>query len=106
MSIRKTKSSNDNFKINQLDGSGKNIKVWKFNISRYVQNYLTRTQPLHDLRLSAPFYVNNEFSVPPSTTNSTRFFIINPSIVKGRVRVAGGTPGPQRMRLRLVYSKL
>jgi hypothetical protein len=91
---------------NQLDASGKNIKVWKFNISRYVQNYLTRTQPLHDLRLSTPFYINNEYSVPPSTATSTRFFIINPSIVKGRVRVAGGTAGPQRMRLRLVYSKL
>jgi hypothetical protein len=93
---------------NGTDGAGNKIKIWKFNITRYVQHVLTRTEPLYDLRMFAPFVVNDKFRPPGTTTDLTQVFIINPTIVKGRVRLAGGTPSgnPQRMRLRLIYSKL
>ena len=36
---------------NTVDGAGNPIRVWKFNITRYVQNILTKQEPLHDFRL-------------------------------------------------------
>jgi hypothetical protein len=55
--------------------------------------------------LYAPFVVTNQYGVPSAATGAIAFFV-NPTIVKGRVRLAGGTPGPQRLRLQIVYSKL
>jgi len=91
------------------DGLGNRIRVWKFNISRYIQHVLTRTQTLYDLRLYAPLFIFEEFGIPPNPDNIIRVDV-NPAIVKGRVRLHGNTsstdPNPQRIRLRLVYSKL
>ena len=90
---------------NSKDVAGNIIKTWKFNISRYVQHVLTHTQSLYDLRISAPFTLNEQFGLPPGTDQTYPLFL-NPSIVKGRIRVGGGNHPTQRMRLRLVYSKL
>jgi hypothetical protein len=91
-----------------FDAAMNPIKIWKFNLTRYVQHVLTGTDPLYDLRLFAPFFYTEKFRPPGSTTDVSPLLIVNPSIVKGRVRLAGGTPaaGPQRMRLRIIYSKL
>ena len=95
--------------VNAKDDSGNPIKVWKFNISRYVQHVLTRTQSLYDLRLSAPFTLNEQFGIPPGI-DQTVPIQVNTTIVKGRVRLLGNTgpadTNPHRMRLRLIYSKL
>lgn len=91
--------------VSAKDPSGNPIKVWKFNISRYVQHVLTRTQSLYDLRLSAPFTLNETFGIPPGTDVVYPMFL-NPFIAKGRIRVGGGNHPAQRMRLRLIYSKL
>lgn len=91
--------------VNAIDGFGNKIRQWKFNISRYVQHVLTGTQTLYDLRLSAPFSLNEQFGIPPGTDQTTSIFV-NSAIVKGRVRVGGGNHPTQRMRLRLIYSKL
>lgn len=92
-----------------VDQFGNKIRVWKFNISRYVQHVLTSTQTLYDLRLSSPFYLFENYGVPPGADNLIPVFL-NSTIVKGRVRLHGNTgstdPNPQRIRLRLVYSKL
>lgn len=91
--------------LNAKDASGNSIKVWKFNISRYVQHVLTHTQLLYDLRLSAPFTLNENFGIPPGIDVIYPLFV-NPYVAKGRVRVGGGNHPLQRMRLRLIYSKL
>ena len=91
--------------VKTTDGFGNPIRQWKFNISRYVQHVLTGTQTLYDLRLSAPFSFNEQFGIPPGTDQTTGVFL-NPTIVKGRIRVGGGNHPTQRMRLRLIYSKL
>ncbi|MES1214634.1 MAG: DUF4270 family protein [Bacteroidota bacterium] len=90
---------------NSLDPFGNIIKVWRFNISRYVQHRLTQTVPLYTFRMYSPFIVTNLYGTPPGADLTTGF-LGNSSIVKGRVKLAGGTPGPQRMRLRIIYSKL
>ena len=92
-----------------IDGAGRQIKTWRFNISRYVQHVLTGTQKLYDLRLTAPFTLTEQFGIPPGTDQTTGI-LVNSTIVKGRVRLVGNTgpldTNPGRIRLRLVYSRL
>lgn len=87
------------------DPTGNPIKVWKFNITRYVQNVLTRRQSLYDLRLFSPFSLNEKYGTPPGPDVNVTVFV-NSTTTKGRLRVGGGNHPTQRMRLRLVYSKL
>ena len=91
--------------VNAIDGLGNPIKVWHINMSRYVQHLVTHTLPLYNFRLYSPFFVRNQYGVPPAATALIGFFV-NPTLVKGRVRLAGGTAGTQRLRLRIVYSRL
>jgi hypothetical protein len=98
-----------------LDPLGKSIYTWRFNLSRYVQRIVNGTQPAYGLRVYAPVYTFNYFGgtgTDPGLQivirpNSTREFTGTPVI--GRVRLHGGDPthtNPQRMRLRIVYSKI
>ncbi|HPG11294.1 MAG TPA: DUF4270 family protein [Chitinophagaceae bacterium] len=93
----------------ETDLSGNPIKVWKFNITRYIQNYLTGELPLYDFRLSSPVVIKENYAVPPSTDQVLSVYV-NPSIAKGRVRLIGSTgagdTNPRRLRLRLIYSRL
>lgn len=103
--------------INTKDPSGNNINSWRFNLTRYVQHVVNNTEPVYDLRLSAPLYINELYR--PGTVGSTSnliteffgsFLPVNSAAGKGRVRLAGNTgtadTNPQRMRLRIVYSKI
>jgi hypothetical protein len=98
------------FPRSAIDPFGFPIKTWRFNISRYVQHILTKTQNSYDLRIWAPFDVINPFGAAIPSTQTPPIIRINPTIAKGRVRLAGNTgPGdtnPQRVRLRIIYSKL
>lgn len=89
-----------------LDAANNTVREWKFNISRYVQNVVKGTEPVYDLRLYAPYVAKNTFKI--GGTDYTTSFYINPVIAAGRVRVFGGTPlgNPQRMRIRIIYSKI
>lgn len=94
--------------FNTLDGSGRIVKTWRFNFSRYVQHVLTQTLPLYEFRLFAPYYVREQYGIPPILEDVTRLLYVNSTFGKGRVRLAGGGPvtNPQRMRLRIIYSKI
>lgn len=93
-----------------LDGSGNPIVVWKFGITRYVQNILTKKEPLHDFRLvSARSLYQRVRTGYASNTGEYTYFAtsINSQYAIGRVRVAGGNhPSAQKMRLRIVYTKI
>jgi len=94
------------FPVNAIDGSANPIKVWHFNITRYVQHLLTSGQPpLYDFRLYSPFNTQVQYGLPTEATGLVNI-PVNPTMVKGRVRLAGATPSSQHMRLRIVYSKL
>ncbi|MFI5128612.1 MAG: DUF4270 family protein [Chitinophagales bacterium] len=99
--------------INGVDVTGKAIKEWHFNLTRYVQHIVTGTETNYELRLVAPLYAIDQYvapepGAPPISFPPTVF--INPTIIKGRVRLVGNTstldPNPHRLRLRIVYSKL
>ncbi|AHF17398.1 DUF4270 domain-containing protein [Niabella soli] len=92
------------------DPSGNLVKQWRFNLTPYVQKYVNGIIPLYSMRLYAPAYTRlpagdvNALSgtqpliFPAGTTTYT------PAV--GRVRLGGGNHPTQRMKLRLVYSKL
>jgi len=93
------------------DVLGNDISYWRFDITRYVQHVVNDTEPAYNLRLSAPLYVRELYRAGSASSSSTLIQIpVNAAAAKGRVRLAGNTgPGdtnPQRMRLRLVYSKI
>lgn len=96
--------------FNSSDPSGNPIRTWHFNLSRYVQHIVNGTASVYDLRLHAPVYTYNQYYPNGSTTATTAYVGVNAAPVKGRVRLRGGdsspTPNPQRMRLRIVYSKI
>lgn len=80
--------------------------TYRFNITKHVQNIITRGAPNQVLRLYAPFetrpvtapYLNNNSNIPIVITQQGF----------GRLVAGGGTyPDPElRLRLRIVYSRL
>jgi hypothetical protein len=69
------------------------------------------TEPAYDLRIFAPFIAFDQYRPPVAgSTPSATQIGINPALAKGRVRLAGNTgtgdTNPQKMRLRIIYSKL
>jgi len=94
--------------------SGESVTVYRINISRYVQNVISKGDPLYTMRLSAPFYSvysNCTYGLPGFAKNvfpytSSSGFVDPPML--GQVRLAGGNhPNANlRMQLRIIYSKL
>jgi hypothetical protein len=94
---------------NTADASGNLIRVWKFPITRYVQNILTKKEPVHDFRLVSSVGITERLRTGYSTnTGDYTYFqsLINSRYAFGRVRVGGGNHPTQRMRLRIVYTKI
>ena len=98
--------------INTKDAAGNSINSWRFNLTRYVQHVVNDTEPVYDLRLFAPLYIRELYRPGNSGSPSVLVppFAVNNEAGKGRVRLAGNTgtadTNPQRMRLRIVYSKI
>jgi len=88
-----------------VDVAGNPIRVWKFNITRYVQNVLTKQEPLHNFRLYITQTATERMREGAiSNTGGYRYInvLVNPFHAFGRVKVGGG----QKMRLRIVYTKI
>lgn len=87
------------YRREKIDNTGNQIKYYNFNISRYVQQIVTKHTPNYNLRLYAPF--NLLYS-----QHSTTYIPFSNNIAFGRVRLGSGTNSTYKMRLRIVYSKL
>jgi hypothetical protein len=86
-----------------------NENRYTFNLSRYVQSIVTKKLRNHTLKVYAPFATLPYFesltgTVTPLPEN-LRFFINSP-IASGRVVLGGGSHPTQKMRLRIIYSKI
>jgi hypothetical protein len=93
----------------QTDDVGNLIRVWKFKLTRYVQNILTKKEPFTQFRLFTHRYVIDNIRADPYNNTgsfSTPPIKLNSNFVFGRVRVGGGNHPTQKMRLRIVYSKI
>lgn len=95
---------------NAFDGAGKTITVWKFNITRYLQNILLQKEPLHNFRLHTPYAVKLQRLRQNFSANTgdygTYSTYLNPYMSFGRVRVGGGNHPTQPMKLRIIYTKI
>ena len=85
-------------------GTLKLDNTYRFNLTRTVQGIITRKAVNREFRLSAPVRVSNYvggFSTPVTIG-------VNNAIAYGRVVLGGGNyvDPSQRMRLRIIYSKL
>jgi hypothetical protein len=81
-----------------------------FNLTRYVQNKVTKQSKNYALRLFAPQTTLDYYTYPKESgsviTANRIAFRINPQIAKGRAIVGGGSHPSQPMRLRIIYSKI
>ena len=87
-----------------------NVATYNFNVSRYVQGLISRTDSLFDFRLYAPVNDSIKFVQPyPYNKIYTTEYLSTglgnqPGI--GRVRLGGGAHSKFRMRLRIYYTNL
>lgn len=94
---------------NSADVSGNPIRIWNFNLTRYVQNILTKKEPLHNFRLLTHWYVTDRYRTDNGNNKGDYNFVnipVNSLYTVGRVRVGGGNHPTQKMRLRIIYSKI
>ncbi|HEX8334528.1 MAG TPA: hypothetical protein VF622_18025, partial [Segetibacter sp.] len=88
------------------------LASYKFNISRYVQGIVSRRDKNHLLLISAPTNDSLSYSPPyPFTGKPGSYYITTGSAnntADGRVKLHGGSTigNPNRMRLRIIYSRL
>lgn len=80
------------------DGLGSR-RFYNFNITRHVQQRLTKHTPNYTFRLFAPY----SFKYPQHFESDIPG---NNKIAKGRVRLGSGTNANYRMRLRIIYSNI
>ncbi len=89
------------------DDQGHPVARYVFNISRYVQNIVTKRANNDTLRLSAPYNIVNPTSYLDRCGQGVSSFIytIN-NIADGRVKLYGTGNTSRRLRLHVVYSIL
>lgn len=92
-----------------LDPLGNKVLQWRFNVTRYAQHLVSGKIPYYMMRVYAPAgtglplgdltpFVTSNFAIPQSN-----FYGIGGI---GRARIGGGSHPNQKMKLRIVYSKL
>lgn len=94
---------------NGVDGAGNIIRTWKFNITRYIQNIFTQKEPLHNFRLLTHHFIYDEMKTGNASNTGNYISVplqINSNLGVGRVRLGGGNHATQKMKLRIVYSKI
>ena len=100
------RTGNNTYDVN-LIGGRINDNKYTFNISRHVQNIVTNKRLNYTLRISAPFiarpYILDAFG---NKSAGPSLFLTNPSVAKGRVILAGGSHPTNKVRLRIIYSKI
>ncbi len=86
------------------------IAAYSFDMSRYVQGIVTRKDPVHTLRISAPTNDSILYREPYPQVAAVQVYYLGPQdgndVANGRVRLGGGTHTRFRMRLRIIFSRI
>jgi hypothetical protein len=93
------------YDINSIGGRLKNNK-YVFNISRHLQEIVTNKRPNYMFRIYAPFIASPYAPSPRTGRLEQTPFLVNPLVAKGRVIVGGGSHPTNKMRLRIIYSRI
>ncbi len=87
-----------------------NVATYNFNVSRYVQGLIARTDSLFDFRIYAPVNDSIRFvqPYPYNKIQTTEYLstILGNQAAIGRVRLGGGSHSKFKMRLRIYYTNL
>lgn len=84
-----------------------NNKKYVFNLSRYVQSIVSKQQKYYTLRVYAPFATRPWWQLPDgSNIKLPSPVFVNEPIANGRVVAGGGSHPTQKMRVRIIYSKI
>jgi hypothetical protein len=96
------------FPFRTLDPANNSVNAWHFNLTRYVQNIVNGKEPVYpSYRLLAPVETSIMYRFNAQSESVKRLLAITGTPAKGRVRLAGGNhPTIQKMRVRIVYSKI
>lgn len=82
-----------------VDKFGNQMKYYNINITRYIQNLVTRNLPNYKMRLFAPYTILYEQYGAGAVAYYNRFCY-------GRIKVGGGNNPDYKMRLRIIWSKI
>lgn len=86
------------------------VAVYNFNITRYIQGVVSRTDSIFNLKLLAPVNDSIIYVPPyPNNTLSSPMYISTDNAnlpAMGRVRLGGGSHSKFKMRLHIYYSDL
>ncbi len=87
------------------DGAGNTVGQYVFNISRYVQSIVTKSDNNAVLRLSAPYYIINSVGYLDRCNQPIAPFSFGMNaIADGRVKLNGTNNTASRIRLHIIYS--
>lgn len=81
------------------DNSGRSVVYYEFNVTRYLQQLVTKGTPNYKMRVFAPFTL---YYPQYSTTGYT----YGNRIALGRVKLGGGSHPEKPLKLVVIYSKL
>jgi hypothetical protein len=84
---------------NKTDQSGRNIKYYELNLTKYVQQLVTKRAPNYRFRLYAPYTIIYPQYYPFTYSYGNR-------LASGRVKLGGGKHPTARMKMVVIYSKL
>ncbi len=88
-------------------GGALNNKKYVFNLTRYLQSVVTRKLPYYTLRIYSPFFADPWYQLPDGKSNALpNFVFVNSPIANGRLVAGGGNHPTQKMRVRIIYSKI
>ncbi|HEY8388993.1 MAG TPA: hypothetical protein VIK74_10340, partial [Parasegetibacter sp.] len=93
------------------DQAGNPVNFYSFDLTRYVQSIVTQKATNFGLRLMAPTQLVHERSAFNYLWNYQAYFLgyqifsFNPP-ARGRVQLGGGSHPTNKMRLRIIYSKI
>ena len=101
--------SNGSYNVSTFGGNLKEDQ-YRFDISRHLQGIVSRKDTAYSFRLFAPFYTLTNYSIPNSRPPQIGVpplpFFVNSRVAGGRVILAGGNHSTNRMRIRIIYSKI
>ena len=94
------------YDVANLGGSLSN-KKYVFNLTRYLQSVVTKQMPYYTLRIYAPFFADPYLQSPAGTSvEMPTFLFVNSPIANGRLVAGGGSSPTQKMKVRIIYSKI
>jgi hypothetical protein len=84
-----------------------NNKKYTFTLTRYLQSVVTKKLPYYTLRIYAPFFADPYYQLPDGTSRTLlTYLFVNSPIASGRLVAGGGSHPTQKMKVRIIYSKI